>query len=98
MAVNANVAGAPERVRFQCGCCRNGTARASARASRRGGGPRSIGLAAAIAAHAAVLAAFALMGPPEPSGGGGQWLEAISVEVVLAQAVEARDTQQPDTT
>src|SRR5215216_1915543 len=63
-----------------------------------GGLARWIGLVAAIAAHAAVLAAFALMGPPEPSGGGGQWLEAISVEVVLAQAVEARDTQQPDST
>jgi protein TonB len=57
----------------------------------------SIGFAAAIIAHAAVLVALALVGPPEPSGGGGQWLEAISVEIVMTQVIEARETRPTET-
>jgi hypothetical protein len=57
----------------------------------------SIGFALAIIAHAAVLLAFAIVGPPEPSGGGGQWLEAISVEIVMTQVIEARETRPTET-
>jgi TonB family protein len=62
---------------------------------RRGGDRTiwSISFAGAIAAHAAVLLMFAIVGPPEPSGGGGQLLEAISVEIVHTRVTEARDPQ-----
>ena len=61
---------------------------------RRSGDPSiwSIAFAGAVAAHAAVLLMFAIVGPPEPSGGGGQLLEAISVEIVPTRVTEARDT------
>ena len=39
---------------------------------------------------------FAIVGPPEPSGGGGQLLEAISVEIVQTRVTEARDTGPTD--
>jgi protein TonB len=57
----------------------------------------SIGFALAIITHAAVLVAIAIVGPPEPSGGGGQWLKAISVEIVMTQVIEARDASRLET-
>jgi TonB family protein len=52
-----------------------------------------IGLAAAAGLHAAALLALVSTSPSEPHGGGGQWLEAISVEVVPTSVIEARDAQ-----
>jgi TonB family protein len=57
---------------------------------------RWTGMAAASALHAAALLAFALAGMPEPYGGGGQWLEAISVEVVFTPVTEAREAQRTE--
>ena len=62
-------------------------------------GPRDrvslwVGVAAAATLHVAALLALVSTSPPEPYGGGGQWLEAISVEVVPTSVVESRETQQ----
>jgi TonB family protein len=57
---------------------------------------RWIGLAAAIALHGAALVFFLLADAPEPSGGGGQQLEAISVDIVLTRVIEARDSARTE--
>ncbi|MFL5047170.1 MAG: cell envelope integrity protein TolA [Xanthobacteraceae bacterium] len=54
---------------------------------------RWIGIVVASALHAGALIALVLAGPPEPSGGGGQWLDAISVEIVVTPVIAARDAQ-----
>jgi TonB family protein len=54
---------------------------------------RRIGIVAASALHAGALAALVLAGPPEPSGGGGELLDAISVEIVVTPVIAARDAQ-----
>jgi TonB family protein len=54
---------------------------------------RWIGIVAASAFHAGALVALALAVPPEPSGGGGELLDAISVEIVVTPVIAARETQ-----
>jgi TonB family protein len=56
-------------------------------------GRRWASIAMAAALHAGALIALVLADPPEPSGGGGQWLDAISVEIVVAPVIAVRDAQ-----
>jgi len=61
---------------------------------RRGG--HWAGVAVSFAVHASALAAFWLgLWTIEPSGGGGQYLEAISVSLVPSQVLEAPDKKAP---
>jgi protein TonB len=53
-------------------------------------GRRWIGTGVAVILHAGSLVALGLAAPAEPSGGGGEMLEAISVEIIVASAVESR--------
>jgi TonB family protein len=58
----------------------------------------AIGVAVAVLAHGAIVAALTMTAPPEPTGGGGKWLDAIGVEIVTTPVIEARETHSETTT
>jgi TonB family protein len=61
---------------------------------------RRVGWAAAwcaLALHGAAFCGLSLAPPPEAaSGAGGQYLEAINVEIVLTRVIESRDAARTD--